>query len=559
MHMETIIAYGIALGIAGISLAVYYYYSYQQACKVRAKIASEYGQRPAWSLDERDYNSMQRYYRLMPSPGSEIDDITWTDLNMDAIFKRFKNAQSSVGDEYIYRFFRGQHNPDLAHFETSVQAMHDIPQERARLQYAFHRIGRKTGNRLIDLIIDPDKFPKIPFLAIMLVSLLDVAGLVLMGFDMGYGVMAVVLGFCAALCFFYYTMKKVYLEMDTLEMFVRTVKAAKLFVKMDIPAFRSETDGIKKDLKIFENVNSMVDVVVHASAIGPSGGGGSIVTVMVAYFGLYAVAYRALVHLFAKYQKQILQLYETVGYLELCISTASYRASLDYYCRPTFHEKTQIDFEGIVHPLLKQPVANTHVIGNKILVTGSNASGKSTFARTLAVNAVLGQLFNTCLAIKYAFQPCAVVTSMNLKDDILTGDSFYVAEVKSLKRMIQKAAAPEYTMLFLDEIFKGTNVVERIAAASVIMKRLSEYSCFVCLTTHDLELCGVLGSRYENYHFQEHITDDDILFDYKLWEGMTTGSNAIKMLAYCNYEPDIVAQAERFADRYRQSGVWGHI
>ena len=100
---------------------------------------------------------------------------------------------------------------------------------------------------------------------------------------------------------------------------------------------------------------------------------------------------------------------------------------MDAYCKPTFTDDDTLRFEEIVHPLLKTPVPNTHAIGNKLIITGSNASGKSTFARTLAVNTILGQLFNTCLAKAYAFSPCEVYTSMNLKYDTTTGDRFYVA------------------------------------------------------------------------------------------------------------------------------------
>lgn len=195
-------------------------------------------------------------------------------------------------------------------------------------------------------------------------------------------------------------------------------------------------------------------------------------------------------------------------------------------------------------------------MGNKVLITGSNASGKSTFARTLAINAIFGQLFNTCLAKSFSFKPCAVYSSMNLKDDIVTGDSFYMAEIKSLKRLLKIAESKEYAMIFMDEMFKGTNMIERISAASIILKKFADLDCFICLATHDVELSRILGERYENYHFREVVTADDILFDYTLQEGVTTGSNAIKLLAYCHYDQEIVDQAEKYAENYRLSGEW---
>lgn len=145
---------------------------------------------------------------------------------------------------------------------------------------------------------------------------------------------------------------------------------------------------------------------------------------------------------------------------------------------------------------------------------------------------------------------------MNLKDDIVTGDSFYMAEIKSLKRLLKIAESTEYAMIFMDEMFKGTNMIERIAAASIILQKFAALNCFICLATHDVELSRILGDRYENYHFREVITAEDILFDFTLREGVTTGSNAIKLLAYCHYDQEIVSQAEAYAEKYRASGEW---
>lgn len=555
--MELIIIYGIAFVVGGIYLLFHFINELRKAERIKAQIASEYGQVPNWVLDERDYNSMKRYYEQKPLAGQNIDNITWSDLSMDTIFKRMKNTQSSIGDEYCYRFFRQQHNNDLDHFDKAVQAMQERSDERQQLQFAFHKIGRNTDNGLIDLITDPAKFPKIPLFFIILSSLLGVASIAWTGIDIDYGILAMLFSFCISIILFYITLKKINSAMETLGMFTRLIKAAKLIIKLDIPELRHETEILTKALLDFRSINSLVDFIVQTSAIGAAGNGGSIVTIINAYFGLYGFAYQALVRLFDRNKEQALDLYDVIGYIELCISTASYRVSVDYYCKPVFTEDTAIDFEKIVHPLLKQPVPNSCKISNKIMITGSNASGKSTFAKTLAVNAIMGQLFNTCLANKFVYKPCTVLTSMNIQDDITVGDSFYVAEVKSLKRLMDEASAPGYPMLFMDEIFKGTNVVERIAAASVILKRLAVDNCFICLATHDLELTKILGRHYENYHFKEVIDENDIIFDYKLRNGVTTGSNAIKMLAYCKYDETIVEQAQQYADRYKQTGEWG--
>ena len=549
--MEVIGIYGILFGIVGIFFLIYTYFLYRKNLKIKARIKAEYGKKPEWKLDERDYASMKKYYQQKKTDGPTIDDITFNDLNMDEIFKQVKNTQSSIGDEYSYDFFRRQKNPDLTHFEAAVQCMSEQAEAREKLQFAFYRIGRKTNNQLVELLLEPSKFPKIAMLPIILVTVVGIGSLIWLAVDIDYGILAVCMSFCVGLIFFSIVLRQISQAFEALGMFTRMVRAAKGMVKLDLPAFKEETDQLRKNLKVFKNITGLADYIVQIS-----GSSNSLMMIITSYFSLYGYAYFIMVKLFQKYRSEALKLYETIGYIELCISIASYRESLPYYCLPNFNDNDKVTFEEIVHPLLKEPIPNTRSMGNKVLITGSNASGKSTFARTLAINAIFGQLFNTCLAKSFSFKPCAVYSSMNLKDDIVTGDSFYMAEIKSLKRLLKIAESKEYAMIFMDEMFKGTNMIERISAASIILKKFADLDCFICLATHDVELSRILGERYENYHFREVVTEDDILFDYTLQEGVTTGSNAIKLLAYCHYDQEIVDQAEKYAENYRLSGEW---
>ena len=549
--MEVIGIYGILFGIVGIFFLIYTYFLYRKNLKIKARIKAEYGKKPEWKLDERDYASMKKYYQQKKTDEPTIDDITFNDLNMDEIFKQVKNTQSSIGDEYSYDFFRRQKNPDLTHFEAAVQCMSEQAEAREKLQFAFYRIGRKTNNQLVELLLEPSKFPKIAMLPIVFVTVVGIGSLIWLAVDIDYGILAVCMSFCVGLILFSIVLRKIYQAFEALGMFTRMVRAAKVMVKLELPAFKEETDQLRKNLKVFKNITGLADYIVQIS-----GSSNSLMMIITSYFSLYGYAYFIMVKLFQKYRSEALKLYETIGYIELCISIASYRESLPYYCLPNFNDNDKVTFEEIVHPLLKEPIPNTRSMGNKVLITGSNASGKSTFARTLAINAIFGQLFNTCLAKSFSFKPCAVYSSMNLKDDIVTGDSFYMAEIKSLKRLLKIAESKEYAMIFMDEMFKGTNMIERISAASIILKKFADLDCFICLATHDVELSRILGERYENYHFREVVTADDILFDYTLREGVTTGSNAIKLLAYCHYDQEIVDQAEKYAENYRLSGEW---
>lgn len=250
--MEVIGIYGILFGIVGIFFLIYTYFLYRKNLKIKARIKAEYGKKPEWKLDERDYASMKKYYQQKKTDEPTIDDITFNDLNMDEIFKQVKNTQSSIGDEYSYDFFRRQKNPDLTHFEAAVQCMSEQAEAREKLQFAFYRIGRKTNNQLVELLLEPSKFPKIAMLPIILVTVVGIGSLIWLAVDIDYGILAVCMSFCVGLILFSIVLRKIYQAFEALGMFTRMVRAAKVMVKLELPAFKEETDQLRKNLKVFK-------------------------------------------------------------------------------------------------------------------------------------------------------------------------------------------------------------------------------------------------------------------------------------------------------------------
>ena len=187
--------------------------------------------------------------------------------------------------------------------------------------------------------------------------------------------------------------------------------------------------------------------------------------------------------------------------------------------------------EEMYHPLISNPVKNSFETNNGVLVTGSNASGKSTFLKTIAINAILAQTINTCLADKFITNHYRIYSSMALRDNLGSGESYYIVEIKSLKRIldaVNKDVSP--VLCFVDEVLRGTNTVERIAASTQILKSLCNANTKCFAATHDIELTHLLEKYYDNYHFEEEVIDNDIVFNYKVLNGRATSRNAIKLL-----------------------------
>jgi hypothetical protein len=362
-------------------------------------------------------------------------------------------------------------------------------------------------------------------------------------------IMAFILLIGSIVYIFEYFLPKVHSVIPTLRTFSLGVSACREIAKLDSDIFGKELEPLIPVLKKLKGKAELMALFTEICLMrSPPTAMMGIVT---AYFGIFRFGYEWAVNIVKSNAKESMIIYESIGYIELCIALSSYRKTLSYYCFPEFSENTKIKFDELYHPLLREPVANSKTIDQKHIITGANASGKSTFIKTLAINAITAQNINMCYAKQFTLQPACVYTAMNLSDDIIAGDSFYMAEIKRLKSFLDSLGEGSYNMYFVDEILKGTNTTERIAAASAILRRFAESNNFFCLATHDTELTSILQHYYSNYHFEETTTDTEIHYDYKLYDGVTPGSNAIALLRVMRYDSSIVDEIGRASCRER--------
>ena len=146
---------------------------------------------------------------------------------------------------------------------------------------------------------------------------------------------------------------------------------------------------------------------------------------------------------------------------------------------------------------------------------------------------------------------------MALRDDLAGGDSYYIVEIKSLKRILDAAnTGGNRIFCLIDEVLRGTNTIERIAASTQILKSLDHKNIQCFAATHDIELTELLKDSYDNYHFEGEVTDSDVHFSYMIKEGPATNRNAIKLLSIIGYDPKIVEDAQNMADAFTRTGTW---
>lgn len=175
-------------------------------------------------------------------------------------------------------------------------------------------------------------------------------------------------------------------------------------------------------------------------------------------------------------------------------------------------------------------------------------SGKTTFIRTAGINAILAQTINTCFARELIMPPLKIHSAIRIADDLMNDKSYYFEEVLTIKNMVEASRSGFQNLFLLDEMFKGTNTVERIAAGSSVLTYLNNEDNFVFISTHDLELTEYLKEGFDLYHFTEVVENESIFFDYKLKAGHLETTNAIRILELNKYPIEIIAEAKQLAE-----------
>lgn len=195
-----------------------------------------------------------------------------------------------------------------------------------------------------------------------------------------------------------------------------------------------------------------------------------------------------------------------------------------------------IKAEALGHPLLgEKMVCNNTTIDktkNILLITGSNMSGKSTFLRTVGINLILSYIGAPVCAKKFECSLMQIFTCMRTSDNLENNISSFYAEILRIKMIVEEVQENKKVFFLLDELFKGTNSLDRHDGAIALIKQLGDEEASGLISTHDLELCDLQYkySKIKNYHFKEYYLNNELKFDYKIREGVSTTRNAIHLL-----------------------------
>jgi DNA mismatch repair ATPase MutS len=231
------------------------------------------------------------------------------------------------------------------------------------------------------------------------------------------------------------------------------------------------------------------------------------------------------------------------GHIDMLQSVARMQEDFPYYCKPQWTEEG-LQTTDIYHPLIEHCIPNTlNTNGKSVLLTGSNMSGKTTFIRTIALNMLSANTLDMCFARSFSGRRMKIHSAINLHDNLLESQSFYMKEIIVVKDMLEKTHQSGYNLFILDEIYKGTNTLERIAASKAVLSALAVNGNMVFVSTHDIELADLLAEEYDLYHFCEQIEHNQLYFDYLIKRGKLKNRNAIRLLEINGYPESVVSEA----------------
>ncbi len=488
----------------------------------------------------------------------QIDDITWNDLGMDTIFMRTNYTISSTGEEYLYYMLRTpQFEEDrLKHFDEVVEYYREHEEERLDYQCLMQKLGTTGKFSLYDYLDYLERLENRSNTKDYILIAVFAACVGLCCMELTLGIIAILI-WTGYQMFSYFKVKKdnePYLI--SLAYVIRLINIAEKAVKFLPEVCDEERDILQEAGK---NLNKS-----KRGSFWVFGGMNKTGNFLDGILDYLRMTFHFDLIYFNRMREEMIQnldkiniLVEKLGYIEAAISVGMYRESLqEGWCKPELGADVLAVEEGY-HPMINNPVKNSITTKGSVLLTGSNASGKSTFLKMMALNALLAQTIYTVSAKNYVAPYYYLYSSMSLRDDLENGESYYIVEIKAIKRIIDNASVRKGKILcFVDEVLRGTNTVERIAASTQILMSMTGENIQCFAATHDIELTQLLAEVYENYHFEEEIKNGDVLFNYQLRRGMATTRNAIKLLEIMGYERKIIDSAQRQADTFLSQGVW---
>ncbi len=534
--MNIIILCGLLLSL----ISSVFFVNKRNLAKRLKKLRATWGNIPDGSLDIK---SAEIYFKLNKESAIEdnyqIDESTWHDLDLSKIFSLINRTVSPIGAQNLFYLLRHPvfKKKILQNRETLITHFSTNQDFREKVQLNIQSLKDKNTKYLPYSLWD--SLPKKPAYAKIfpLIGFIALVALLLVIFQYLHFIVLIAI-FSVNIVIHYLVKRKIDIYIYSFQYLGVLIRTAERLSLLNFIELKDIQKDLIKYLKETKDIAKKIFTLQFKDEFG-----------FVEYLNIYFLwdisGFYFAIDKIEKHLDDLRNIYKTVGYLDALIAVASFRTEYRKFCCPSFNvDNNSFSVSNIYHPLLSKPVPNSFEFDcNNYLITGSNMAGKTTFLKTMGVNAILAQTINMSMADRFEVPLIKVVSSIDIEDDIISGKSYYLSEVESILRIIDASKSDIIHLFILDEIFRGTNSVERHAASIEVLNYLANKKDFILVATHDLQLSEALSNFYQNFHFQEKVSDKGLSFDYKLYKGIATTRNAITLLEYVGYPKSIIKKA----------------
>ena len=517
--------------------------------KIRESLLKGFGK---LKEDSFYFDPIEKYFRKKDHSHAfqVLSDKTCADLDFNDLFQFVDRTNSKVGQQFLYDKLRTipADSAGVAGHEKLIDQFTNDSEFRVNIQMLLSKLNETETFYITSIFQDKHLKPPKWFFVIQLMAFTNLLAFILSFYN---PVMFLLISgvFVINSVIHYWNKKNIYPYVGSLPQLLRLKGVANELFKYE--QFKEINPNLPESIRILDEVRNRMSFFKLEAKLENDIQilvWGVLEFIKITFLVEPLLLFGILKRLDTK-RNEIEAVFNFVGQIDTLISIASLRNSLTHFCLPTFiPDKETLIAKDVYHPLIPDCVGNSiELNGKSILLTGSNMSGKTSFIRTIGVNMITGQTLNTCFARSFSMPRLRIYSAIRISDDLLNDRSYYFEEVLTIKEMVDKSVSGKPNLFLLDEIFKGTNTIERISAGKAVLSYLTNNENVVFVSTHDIELADLLKVEYDLYHFSEKVDNKTVDFDYKLKEGKLKNRNAIKILQMNDYPESIISEAVELA------------
>lgn len=481
-----------------------------------------------------------------------VDERVWADLEMPKVFGRLDRSATPAGSQYLLAQLKSyQTNPAaLAANVHAWKTFQQSPEAGRKLREALRGFSQQSGARAAEFLFDAGTDTSPPPMSRWFRVLSTAAMACSLGVVLNRWLFFPLLGIWLINLMLHWhygpsigrhapALRSVALMLSCVPAICRMVP------EMDLP----ESSELRALLGTATRLRGRISkIFLRQFATN------EVVSILTDYLNLLCLVElnstcRALRALHGE-REALLKIFEALARLDAYQGLALALADCPAICVAETITGRLFELTEVYHPLVENAVRNSLTgQGNSFLLSGANMAGKTTFMKAVAINLLLAQTLGLVLARKARLPAVRLRTLIKRDDSISGGHSYFFDEACELQRMIHQAEqSSTASWFFIDEIFRGTNSRERVAAGEALLRYLNA-RWLVFASTHDQELAGYLEHEFVSYYFSEVISGDQASFDYRLCQGFATHGNAIKLLKMAGFPKSVTDEADQLAQK----------